>query len=551
MDKSKGKKGERNRGVRASRDKVAQAMVKAGLQSQKALAYEIAKIEGLSNLPTSLVSKVWNEKTVDAVQLARIAQALGVLAPSLYHDQQDSPADTQDETSGDASEESSETEVVSTALEQTVLPTTQPSTTWSRAALLGIAATGVLLISVATWHFISQRDRAPETRTIPADAGRHFEQARSLLEKSPNELNLRRAQSDLEAALRKAPAFVDAAAQLCETLVRQSWAHDEEGALNDARTVCDRARALDADASSTRTAYAHLLLRTGRAAESALMLEELLVKEPHNRDALLLVSEARIDQFLKTGERHFAVKAQRHARAGIEAAPQFWKAHWQLGRAEFELGRPDEALRSYKEAARLDPNEYVLGNLGSVSFCSGDVQGAHDAYQQARRVTGNPHLGEEYMGMFYYYLGAFPQSLEARQRAVASFNSEAGPEIHQIWGDLGDSYRRTGQPQAAADAYARAIQIVDQDIANGNATGGDRAYRAYYRVASGQTDASMPNELRRDLEQLTDVTEPGALVRVAIAWRMLGVKDKSQEVAKRASAKCPVYRNHPDLLNQR
>jgi tetratricopeptide (TPR) repeat protein len=178
------------------------------------------------------------------------------------------------------------------------------------------------------------------------------------------------------------------------------------------------------------------------------------------------------------------------------------------------------------------------------------VQGAHDAYQQARRVTGNPHLGEEYMGMFYYYLGSFPQSLEARQRAVASFNSEAGPEIHQIWGDLGDSYRRMGQRKAAADAYARAIQIVDQDIANGNATGGDRAYRAYYRVASGQSGASASAELRADLEQLTDVREPGALVRVAIAWRMLGENDKSQEAAKLASARCPVYRQHPDLRNQ-
>ena len=103
------------------------------------------------------------------------------------------------------------------------------------------------------------------------------------------------------------------------------------------------------------------------------------------------------------------------------------------------------------------------------------------------------------------------------------------------------------QPTAAVDAYTRAIQIVDQDLAAGNATTGDRAYRAYYRIASGQTGASMLDGLRKDLEQLTDVTEPGALVRVAIAWRMLGATDKAQEAAKRASAKCPVYRNHPDL----
>lgn len=523
-------------------------MANAGMPSQKALACDIAQREGLSNPPTAMVSKVFNEERVDAVQLARVALALGVPVQSIYHDQQDSHSDpAEDTSSGDAVEAHDEAAAVSASTPPTVQPTVQRSTNRSRPALLAMAATGVLMVSVALWYFSSRPDGTPAISAVPADAMRDFRQAQSFLDSSPSELNLRRAQSDLEAALRRAPAFVAAAAQLCETLVRQSWAHDEAGALHDARTVCDRARAMDQDAAVTRTAYAHLLLRTGRAAESALMLEELLVKEPHDRDALLLASEARIDQFLKTGERQFALKAQRHARLGIEAAPRFWKAHWQLGRAEFELGRLDRALRSYKEAARLDPNEYVLGNLGSVSFCSGDVQGAHDAYQQARRVTGNQHLGEEYMGMFYYYLGAFPQSLEARQRAVASFNSETGPEIHQIWGDLGDSYRRVGQPTAAVDAYTRAIQIVDQDMAIGNATTGDRAYRAYYRIASGVSGASMLDGLRPDLEQLTDVTEPGALVRVAIAWRMLGANDKSQEAAKRAGARCPVYRNHPDL----
>jgi tetratricopeptide (TPR) repeat protein len=523
-------------------------MANANLPSQKALACDIAKREGLSNPPTAMVSKVFNEERVDAVQLARVALALRVPVQSIYHDQQDSQADPVDDaTSGDEAKERDAAPVVSAPPEVTVHPKSQPSTNWSRPTLLMLAAAGVLLVAVAFWYFNSRRDGTPASVPVSADAMRDFRQAQSFLDSSPSELNLRRAQSDLEAALRSEPTFVAAAAQLCETLVRQSWTQDEEGALHDARTVCDRARALDEDAAITRTAYAHLLLRTGRAAESALMLEELLVKEPHHRDALLLASEARIDQFLKTGERQFALKAQRHARLGIEAAPRFWKAHWQLGRAEFELGQLDDALRSYKEAARLDPNEYVLGNLGSVSFCSGDVQGAHDAYQQARQVTGNAHLGEEYMGMFYYYLGAFPQSLEARQRAVASFNSQTGPEIHQIWGDLGDSYRRMDQPTAAVGAYTRAIQIVDQDIAAGNATTGDRAYRAYYRIASGQTGAAVLDGLRKDLEELTDVTEPGALVRVAIAWRMLGAGDKSQEVAKRASAKCPVYRNHPDL----
>lgn len=530
-------------------------MANAGLTSQKALACDIAKREGLRNPPLGMVNKVYNEEKVDPPQLARVALALGVQVQSLYHEKQDSDEPEADgpgtdSASSDEDEEQREAaQIVSEPVASIVLPIPRRNVKWSRAFMYVIAVIGVLLVSITGLYSGAFRKGRHAGASPFADAMREFRQAQSFLDSSPSELNLRRAQSHLEAALRREPDFALAAAQLCETLVRQSWAHDEEGALHDAQTVCDRARAMDAESSSTRIAYAHLLLRTGRAAESALMLEELLVKEPRNRDALLLASEARIDQFLKTGDRQFAVKAERHARLGVEADPRFWKTHWQLGRAGFELGNLDDAIRAYKEAARLDPNEYALGNLGTVSFCNADVQGARDAYVQARRVTGNPQLGEEYMGMFYYYLGAFEQSLDYRRKAVASYNSEAGPEIHQIWGDLGDSYRRTRRSAKAVEAYARAVQIVDQDLASGNATAGDMAYRAYYRIAAGQSGAPLQDgdELRKDLEDAADITEPGALVRIAIAWRLLGERDRSRQAAERASAKCPVYRSHPDL----
>ena len=547
MARSKQRKNGRIRGVRASHDKVIQAMVNAGVPSQKALACDIAKREGLTNPPTAMVSRVFNEEKVDPLQLARVALALGVPVQSLYHDKQESEEDS---LAGEPEQEQNKTlEIVTEPEIPVVLPAPPAAGKWPRPRLIVAAMVSALLLSVAIWYVSASRHGGPNGSIAATEAVRDFRQAQTFLDSSPNELNLRRAQSHLEAALRREPTFVAAAAQLCETLVRQSWAHDEEGTLRDAQAVCDRARAMDAQATTTRIAYAHLLLRTGQVADGASMLEELLVKEPHNRDALLLASEAGIDQFLKTGDREYAGLAERHARLAVEAAPKFWKTHWQLGRAQFELGKLADALRSYKEAARLDPNEYVLGNLGSISFCSGDVQGAHDAYVQARRVTGNPQLGEEYMGLFYYYLGAFEQSLDSRRRAVAPYNSEAGPEIHQIWGDLGDSYRRTRQPAEAIDAYARAVRIVEQDIAKGNATAGDKAFRAYYRIAAGQSGAPLPDEdeLRKDLEQASTVTEPGALVRIAIAWRLLGELDRSQQAAQRASAKCPVYQRHPDL----
>jgi hypothetical protein len=128
-------------------------MANAGLPSQKALACEIAKREGLSNPPTALVSKVFNEERVDAVQLARVALALGVPAPSIHHDQQDTHAGPDDDaTSGAAAEERDDVPVVVAPTEQTIRPRSQAAN-WSRPALLATAATGVLLLAVAIWYF--------------------------------------------------------------------------------------------------------------------------------------------------------------------------------------------------------------------------------------------------------------------------------------------------------------------------------------------------------------------------------------------------------------
>ena len=76
--------GQRNRGVRASRAKLAHALTAAGFKTQAALAERIADIEELDNAPKDVVSRVFRELPVDPATLERVARALGVDAYSLY-----------------------------------------------------------------------------------------------------------------------------------------------------------------------------------------------------------------------------------------------------------------------------------------------------------------------------------------------------------------------------------------------------------------------------------------------------------------------------------
>ncbi len=74
----------RKRGVRASRTKLTQALLSAGLKTQSSLAERIAQVESLESAPKDLVNRVFRQQPVDPNTLERIAAALGVTAHQLY-----------------------------------------------------------------------------------------------------------------------------------------------------------------------------------------------------------------------------------------------------------------------------------------------------------------------------------------------------------------------------------------------------------------------------------------------------------------------------------
>lgn len=79
----------RNRGVRASRVKLHQAMLRARVKSQAALAARIAKREELDSAPRQLVSKVMSERAVDMRTITRVADALNVPTYALILSEED------------------------------------------------------------------------------------------------------------------------------------------------------------------------------------------------------------------------------------------------------------------------------------------------------------------------------------------------------------------------------------------------------------------------------------------------------------------------------
>lgn len=82
-------KRKRRRGVVASRIKLTEALYSSEIGTQAALAIKIADLEGISTPPKNLVSKVFQEQSVQLETLERIANALGTTTASLLADGED------------------------------------------------------------------------------------------------------------------------------------------------------------------------------------------------------------------------------------------------------------------------------------------------------------------------------------------------------------------------------------------------------------------------------------------------------------------------------
>ena len=118
----------------------------------------------------------------------------------------------------------------------------------------------------------------------------------------------------------------------------------------------------------------------------------------------------------------------------IAEAPTFADAYDVMGRAQFELGKLDEALETYKMASQLTPAS--IGRLQSVGIMS-FYAGEHDAAEAALRRTCLLGLDSRIFDCQSLVLMAFVQfergDHKALQRSAADFDRllERNPELER------------------------------------------------------------------------------------------------------------------------
>ncbi len=167
--------------------------------------------------------------------------------------------------------------------------------------------------------------------------------------------------------------------------------------------------------------------KTGQLAEAEALYRQLLVSEPHQPDALFMLSvllaangrgseavgllqtatavapdRANIHYFLgvvlqAAGDRYGAVKA--YARA-VELDPKLCEAHMNMGVALREVGLLDDAIRCEERALALQPDStHILCNLGSIYKDLGRFDAAIAHLQRALDL--DPTLAEVHSNLLY------------------------------------------------------------------------------------------------------------------------------------------------------
>ncbi|MDH3337185.1 MAG: hypothetical protein OEM76_05100 [Gammaproteobacteria bacterium] len=653
---------QRNRGVRASRAKLAHALMEAGLKTQAALAERIADIEGLDAAPKDAVNRVFRELSVDPTTVERVARALGVEAYTLYKTADEEESATPEP--GGARRFGRPWAIVVTAIVVLGLvlairlwfdPTehSEPTATAETegpaglgmgtptlavipfdndadsafSSALRIALRVYFNVATPTADVLTQSHDAMEVakrlRTdvvidgnfkqlgrlaavrvylfrggvrqqvwadsvpavalqeslaaiagetalavrravgmpVPDGAIAHFPLApvqddylegEFHLDQPPNELNIKRAQTRFEAALRQDANYARAHAGLCQTLLEEHWMDSEERALKDASLACGQAVQLDPDDRVVATAHAHFLQRTGRDEEAIALYKQTIEQHPKDATALAGLAASELEAYRETGVHEHLLSAKELARRAGEVDPSVWKPLFFLATMEWFDGNVAAAIKASEAALERNENEYVLANLGSFYLCDGALQSARDAYARARDLNPQSYVGDEFLGQAHYFLGDFELSAELRQKAIDSVAS-GNPEIHEMWGNLADSYRQSGDQNKAIAAYVRAAEIAERDYLRGTAPVADQAARAYYytmlaRLDPGSVPESVLNTIDDEIDAIAaKLVSASALRRMAQTYLERGEPDSARATLGRATAFCKGYAKLPDL----
>lgn len=320
------------------------------------------------------------------------------------------------------------------------------------------------------------RERLQRRSEVSQDAYQSYLQGVSELRNFTDPGSLDRAIQRFEEATSANPTYTEAYASLCEAHVQRYRKLRSVRDVGDAEGACAQAVRLDRGLPGVHNALGMLYVETGQSDLAEREYRRAIELDPDNVEAQLGLGTALKSQ----GDIEAADRAYREA---IRLRSRYWRVYDAYGGFLYGLGRWPEAVAQFRRAVELAPQHaQPRNNLGGVLFLSGDFDAAAEAFRQSVEIAPTSE-GYSNTGTNYYYAGRYSDAVAMFEQAT-----RLAPEDHQLWGNLGDAYRRTpDQGELARGAYANAAELARGALRVNPDSTATRTQLAYYLVRQGQS----------------------------------------------------------------
>ena len=250
---------------------------------------------------------------------------------------------------------------------------------------------------------------------------------------------------------RYAPAYAASAARSGRSTRRRT----DPARVQQARTACAQAVALDAELPASHVCLGTIALGTGAVEEAVQEFERAVDREPTSDEANLGLARAQ-------ARAARAAEAEATYQRAIALRPQYWATHIWLGTFYRERARYPEAVRDYELALALTPDNarvyYILcgmvRNRLDRAVRRGDRRvpeiGGDRPERRARIRTGAPCC--RISG------GSTRRSSSSRRRAASDLRTTSSTATWRA------RYFHAGRRAEAMTLYDRAIALVDQAL---------------------------------------------------------------------------------------
>lgn len=361
---------------------------------------------------------------------------------------------------------------------------------------------------------------APADVRAPATAFEHTQVGLGLLQRFDRPGHVDRAIASFESAITLDKSFAPAWAGLARAYWRRQRVTSDKAWSARAIDAAREAVKLDPylAAGHVSLGYAHLAAPDRAAAKAS--LDHALVLDPNNADAYRGLGD------LAEGEGRLPDAAGHFAKA-VSLNPQDAEFPRLAGTIAYRTGRYTDAKSWYEKSAAVAPDSAVpFSLLGAANHMLGDYGAAASAFQKSIAIQPTAN-GYTNLGTALFYQGMYRESLPAFETAV-----NMSPTSPVMWGNMADAYRWVpGNKARAAEAYRRAIQLLDEQLAKDPSHAQHRSRLAVFLAKSGDRKRALI-ELGRVLT--TDVRDLNMLYRAAVTYELCGSRDAALSTLQRA-----------------